>query len=226
MLTTRGLRPICWDEAAGCVAFTDGACRGNGRAGARAAFAAVITGGHFGRVILRGEVAPVAYELVDEGAPERGLRPAAAGVAPVAPSNNRGELLGVACALLALLRGRAAGRVELVSDSLLCIRTLLEWYPARLAAGTERELKNLDLLRVAWGLLGALRARAAVTLTHVRSHRPAPAAQAPAREHFLHRGNELADLHAGAPLAAGRGPPRYDVEILEAPPALCTLAPL
>jgi ribonuclease HI len=195
------------------VAFTDGACSLNGKPGASAAFAALVTGAQFGATVVRGRVSPTEYALIDEERPERGVR---AGGAAVAPSNNRGELLGIIYALLALLRGRAIGRVELVSDSKVSVNTLLEWLPARLEKKTERELKNYDLVMIAWRLLGRLRGQAAaVVLTHTRSHQPPPPAAAPIRERLVHRGNAVADEHAGLALGGAAGA----VEVLGGAPA-------
>jgi uracil-DNA glycosylase len=220
-LAAAGRRRVAWDNLAPAFAFTDGSCPLNGRPGARASFAALVTGGQFGAAaIVRGEVRPTEYAFVDEGDPERGLR---ATRAPATPSNNRGELLGIVYAFLALLRGRAVGRVEVISDSEISVNTLLDWLPARLKKGTERELKNYDLVMIAWRLLGLLRAQAAeVVLTHTRSHQKAPPASAPSRERFIHRGNAMADEHAA--LALKSGAPDYVVEVLDAPAVLRALA--
>jgi uracil-DNA glycosylase len=223
-LRAEGRRAIVWDNLAPVVAFSDGACSRNGKPGARASFAALVTGGQFGVSAVRGEVRPFEYAFADEADPERGVVPTDV---PAAPSNNRGELLGLAYCALALLRGCAAGRVELVTDSKISARTLDTWLPARLKKGTSHELKNLDLVMVAWRLLELLRARAAeVALTHVHSHRPAPPPDAPSRSRVLWLGNRRADAHAAAALAraAEREIPDYAVEVLGAPPVLAALA--
>ena len=109
--------------------------------------------------------------------------------------------MGIIYCLLGLLRGRALGRVEIISDSEISVKTLLEWLPNRLKKGTERELENFDLVSIAWTLLGRLRSQASVVvLTHTRSHQKAPPADAPSRERFVHRGNKMADQHADAAL--------------------------
>lgn len=209
-----GRRPIVWDALSPAVAFSDGACTRNGKPGARASFAALVTGAQFGAAVVRGVVCPAEYAFVDEDAPERGVR---ATEVFAAPSNNRGELLGVIHALLAFLRGGAVGPVELVSDSAISLNTLLDWLPVRLRKGTERELKNFDLVMLAWRLLELLRGRAAsVTLTHTRSHQKPPPATARVRERFVHRGNAMADEHATLALKNEN----YDVDVLNAPPAL------
>jgi ribonuclease HI len=175
------------------IVFTDGACTQNGRAGARASYAAT------GAVSVSGVVAPFEY------APELGFAP---GTTPAAPSNNRGELLGITHALLGLLRLSMAGMAaaaplttcEIISDSRISIMTLLEWLPARRAAGTAHKLRNLDLLTIAEALLAALRALRPVALTHVHSHRRAPPADAPARDHLIWAGNAAADTAATSAL--------------------------
>jgi ribonuclease HI len=153
--------------------------------------------------------------LPDAALPSLDVRPAA-GSERVAPTNNRGELLGVVHALLALLKGHARGPVEVFSDSEITVRTLLEWLPGRLAKGTERGLKNFDLVWIAWRLLEALRGRAAsVALTWVRAHQPRPPPEAGARALALWQGNALADRlaeraqAAAGPPAGGAAPPRW-----------------
>lgn len=180
------------------TAFTDGACSLNGAPGARAAFAAVIVGAGFDTAeVKRGQVRHTTYAFVDSGDPARGFRGT---MDHIAPSNNRGELLGIAYALLSLLQEGATGRIEIVTDSLISAQTLLQWLPDRLAKGTENRLKNLDLLMIAWRLLAALRKQAAsVGIAHVRSHQKAPQVSDPAYFHYY--GNRLADRHAARALA-------------------------
>jgi uracil-DNA glycosylase len=224
-LVAAGRRPVVWDNTARVVAFSDGACIRNGRLDARAGFAAVVAGGQFAGVVVRGEVRPTEYELRAAGGADAAdwrLCHVAGGAQPATPSNNRGELMGIIYCILVCLRGCAVGPVEIVSDSAVAIKTLTEWLPSRLAKNTERELKNFDLVWVAWQLLGALRAQAAsVTFTHVHSHRAAPPADAPTREKVLWAGNDTADKHAGAPLA---GAATFDVEVIGGPPVVAALA--
>ena len=217
-LEDAGQRRVAWCITDTVTAFTDGACTLNGRPGARASFAALVTGCQFGAgTVVRGGVAPVEYAFVDEADPERGVCETDR---PAAPSNNRGELLGIVYALLALLRGRAIGVVELVSDSNISVKTLREWLPARLAKGTAHELKNFDLVMIAWRLLAALRAQAvSVELTHTRSHQPPPPVWVHRRDQEIHQGNKMADEHASAAQGLGRA-----IEVLDAPPALRALA--
>ena len=220
-LAEKGARPIVWDNLVPVLAFSDGSCPLNGKEGARAGFAAVLVGGQFGRTTVWGEVRPAEYALADPKRPELGVKVAPGGAA-VAPSNNRGELMGIIYCFLGLLRGRALGRVEVVSDSEITVKTLTEWLPARLLKGTESELKNYDLVSIAWALLNALRAQAAaVVLTHTRSHQPRPPASAPPRDRFLWEGNDTADRHAALPLSAE---PSYAVSVESPFPALRRLA--
>ena len=172
-------------------AFTDGACSQNGRPGARAAFAAVVVNPAQGKAFaVKGLVAAAAYTL-------DGLALRADAAAPVPPSNNRGELLGMVHAFLSLLETGVGGDIEVVSDSNLCIQTLTAWLPARQKKGTAHELKNLDLVLIAAELLARLRARGAVAFRHVNSHVRFPAG-AGALERFLWAGNDAADRLAGA----------------------------
>jgi uracil-DNA glycosylase len=210
-----GRRAIVWDNRAPVVAFSDGSCPRNGAPGARAGFAAIITGGAMTRAasIIRGEVRPFMYEFVDDERPELGLQVTST---PAVPTNNRGELLGIIYCLLGALLGRAAGRFELVSDSKISVQTLLNWLPNRRRKGTAHELKNFDLVVIAERLLAQLRAATvAVALTHVNSHQRAPSARASARERFMWRGNDLADAHAAAALAGEVS--NFAVELINAP---------
>lgn len=207
------------------MVFADGAASKNGRAGAAAGYSAVLVGGPFGEsfatcTILSGPVAPRGYALADPLDPARGC---CLTEAPALPSNNRGELLGVVYGLLGLL---AAGvsRAELFSDSLITVRTLNEWLPARKRKRTEEQLANYDLVSIADRALSALREGGAeIVLTHVRGHQRDPG-PADARARSLWVGNGLADLHARepsrAPCPAGRAGDAAPVSALRGPPAL------
>ena len=175
--------------------FADGGCVGNGGRAPRAAFAAVLAGGPLaGELALSGPVANSAYEWA---AGDR-LMPAGGATAP---SNNRAELLAIIVGLGAALAIAGDARVEVVSDSLIAVRTLDEWLPARRRLGTETALANFDLVAAAERLLERARARGPVVLTHVAGHAPAPALGAPARARLLHAGNDAADRAASAAIA-------------------------
>jgi len=211
-----GRRPVKWDNLAPVVAFSDGSCSNNGKPDARASYAAVLIGGPFGKSILRGEVAPMEYELLHDAVPEQGLH--TRGGTLVAPSNNRGEYLGFIYCMIGAIRGRALGRVEIISDSKITVQTMLEWLPNRLKKGTERGLKNFDLVMVAWELLKRLRAQAAsVVITHTNSHKPKPPPSASDRERLIWGGNDQADKHAAEALPSE---PDYSVVVMDAPPVL------
>ena len=214
-LSAAGRRPICWDRNTEAVAYCDGACAANGRAGACAGFAAVFSGGPFGDcggahpTYVLGRVAPEAYALADERAPTGGLRLAGGAVAP---SNNRGELLGLIHVFQGLLRCARLGgvtRALIVSDSKISIQTFDDWLPARLRRGTARELKNFDLVWAGWLLYCELKTVCDVRLQHIRSHQAAPAADAPGYRFgtltvpaaAARAGNALADRLAGEAVA-------------------------
>jgi len=155
--------------------FADGACIRNGKPGAVAAWGVCARRGALTLCELAGRV------------------PGPRG------SNNRGELLGVGHALRLLKAlnadwpsGSGPLRAVVVSDSLITVRTLNEWYPTRLRKGTENEFKNLDLVAEAYGLLIEVRAAgAAVHVLHVRGHQRVGAVP-----EALRLGNERADALA------------------------------
>jgi ribonuclease HI len=176
-------------------AYTDGGCTANGRAGARASFAAAFVGGGADGARISGSVPPLEFALLAPEDPAQGFAPVAGRA--VLPSNNRGEYLAWCWALLILLRAGET-RAEIVSDCNLFIMTMTEWLPARRRKGTADRLKNFDLVTIGDALLAALRARGAdVALTHVNSHRPCPPDAPGARDWA---GNDLADRLATAAL--------------------------
>ena len=193
-------------------AFTDGACSKNGKPGARASYATVVATGddllrnRSGCTMSSGLVVNRPYRLVDAGAPERGAVACEEG--DVVASNNRGELLGIITALTVILgqvivaapAAAPSALYEIVSDSRISIMTLVEWLPKRRATNTVHKLKNMDLLTIAEAMLARAREFARIEFVHVNSHRQAPAATAPARDHVLWLGNMLADSLATAAL--------------------------
>lgn len=193
-LTGAGKPPIWWALDSPIFAFTDGSCPKNGAADAEAGFGVLIIGGHLGPTTVRGMVEPKEYSLIDTSAPELGFE--AAGRAAT-PTNNRGELLAFCWAMLALLRGRALGPIEIVSDSEISVKTLNEWLPNRRRKGTAHQLKNFDLIEIAETLLTALKSQAdSVTITHVEAaHDRAcpPKTEGGGRAACLWHGNRRAD---------------------------------
>lgn len=208
--------PIHWALDAPALVFTDGGCPKNGAADAEAGFGVLIVGGHLGQTTIRGLVQASAYSLVDPKVPEKGFTStvpnrAAAGSGSsgvITPTNNRAELAAFCWALLALLRGRVLGGIELVSDSKICVNTLTTWLPARRRKGTAHQLANFDLLVVAEALLAALKAQADVVLlthTHAAHDRPCPARNTAnyAQESCYWLGNAKADALAGSAVTDG-----------------------
>lgn len=182
-----------WNAGSPCRAFTDGSCSGNGKPHARAAFAVLFTGSHLDEYVIQGCVASHEYRLVENAEGESEIE---TNDSHVLPSNNRGELLAIIYAFAGLLAAKIAGPVEIVSDSEISVKTLLEWLPTRLKKNTHHELKNFDLVMIAWHLLCRLRERVPVKVTHVRSHQKEPAASASAEAKAFHRGNKLVDGYA------------------------------
>ena len=199
--------------------FVDGGCVGNGGRAPRASFAAVIVGAPLaGELTISGPVAGSEYawdtatgRLVD-------------GAARAAPSNNRAELLAIVAGLGAATVIAGSGRplpIELLSDSLISVRTLGEWLPARRRAGTETALANFDLVSAAETILVRARALTTVTVTHVPGHAAAPPAGAPPRARLLQAGNDAADRAATACLVA-----RSPLTVTASHPADAVLAEL
>ncbi len=221
-LVTAGAPRIVWDTHAPVFAFTDGGCSNNGYPSARASFAVVLAGGAFAGCVLRGELGAREYSFVDDAAPASGI--CTTGVA-ASPSNNRGEMMGLIYAFLALLRGKALGRVEVVSDSELCLNTLGEWLPTRLAKGTAHVLKNYDLVMIAWRLLNELRGQATeVVLTWTKGHAKG-AMPVGGHLQLLRVGNQKADEHCGGVLKMREdAPSRFQVEVQGGPAVVQRLA--
>lgn len=212
LLREHKLRPICWSPIAESFAFCDGACSRNGQTDAAAGFGVAWAGGASGGGRLCGRVEESKYALIDPARPQRGFQARAGPKKPA--TNNRGEYLGMCWALYGLLVSGTRGTAEVVSDSLLCVKTLTEWLPARRRKGTAHELENFDLVEIAEALLSALRGQAMmVVLTHVRSHQSAPA-EKQGREFLLWKGNSAADSLAAR---GAVGAPRHFV--CEGPPA-------
>jgi uracil-DNA glycosylase len=199
-LRERNLRDIDWDPLAYTIVFTDGSCPKNGDSDAEASFALGVLSGPLKHVWVAGRVAPQEYKLVDSNNLARGFKPVPETKA--VPTNNRGEYLAWCWALLLLLRGKVVGRTEIVSDSDLFIQTMKTWLPARRCKGTEKKLKNYDLIYIADALLHRLREgnvfkREGVKLTHTRSHQKRPPPTASSREQVLWIGNDMVDKEAG-----------------------------
>lgn len=170
-----------------CIVFTDGSCPKNGKPDARATFAVLLSGGVFRNTIVRGEIEPFEYEYVNGSMIPTNK--------PCKPSNNRGELFGLIYAFIYLLKAPMTVPIEVVSDSKICLQTLLVYLPKRLEQNTEEELKNYDLVKIAYALYRQI---PNIKLTHVNSHKKMPDASAPIREKLLHKGNDIVDRHAAA----------------------------
>lgn len=185
-----------------CLVFTDGACSSNGSVDAAAGYGIAFLGPAIGPGEphrIWGRVPAQEFALADPSDPGAGFAPTDVAATP---TNNRGEYLAACWGLLGLLRqarrrrqeGAAPAQYELVSDSNLFIRTITEWLPTRRRKGTERDLKNFDLIVVAEALSNALTAEGCpVKFTHERGHQKAPPESAEPRKKILHMGNDQAD---------------------------------
>ncbi len=198
LLGGRGKRPVEWSAWAPTRVFTDGACSGNGTRSASARFGLIFTSG------------PLAGSKIQGLVPGRGLRlerdALQCSADEMPPTNNRAEYLAVCAALLAHKLTESRGKLTIYSDSRLVIKTLTEWYPRRKAAGTEEELKNLDLVGIAVQLIEEIRASrpnlqadmpegaATVRFIHVHSHEKEP--ERGSEAYFAWAGNNAADTLA------------------------------
>jgi ribonuclease HI len=171
------------------IAFCDGGCTGNGKSNARASFATiVVTPTEITEIY--GSVIDREYTLVDDHLQTTDTH--------VNPSNNRGEMLAIIHTLLELLKYADAAadaaantaKFEVISDSQICLNTLLSWLPTRLAKGTEKELKNFDLVMIAWKIYNKF--AGTCKLTHTKGHLKKPISNS-IRDRMIFEGNNRVD---------------------------------
>ena len=189
-------KKIIWNNSYRNFAFTDGGCIKNGKSNAVASFSALIEG-----ATIRGLVKPYEYKFIDENDLERGICNTEV---KIVPTNNRGEILGLIYGFLGLLIEGSCGEINIWSDSKICVNTLLTWLPNRIKKGTEKELKNYDLVMIAWKLLELLRKQAiTVNIHHINSHTKEPPATAKKIDKFVWKGNHMADRNSTIALSEG-----------------------
>jgi uracil-DNA glycosylase len=193
------IRRIHWSPIEKTLFFTDGACTGNGKSHATAGFGLVIDGGTVGGMRLSGPVQKYKYLLRD-------MQLAIDKKECIAPSNNRGELLGIIYAYLVIIHAHYYGDLTIVSDSRYAIESVKTWYAARKKKGTENELKNLDLLEIAAALQSKI--TTPINYHHINSHTEAPTDE---KEKVLWKGNQIADT------LAVKGVQSSSIEITKAP---------
>jgi uracil-DNA glycosylase len=126
------------------------------------------------------------YALMDEPAgPRIQCFSSSADGSAFPPTNQRGELMGLALTLCELVRARVRGDVEIISDSEYTVKMILEWLPSRRrkdsAAGGAGEkgvagLKNPDIIAICETLFLRLKALTGdrVEIRWVKAHRPSP----------------------------------------------------
>lgn len=132
--------------------FTDGGCTKNGKVNARAAYAMLIH-----EQIYTGYVLPYKY-LLDDNNVLRFDKSVS-----IAPSNNRGELLGIIMGMLMMKQGEYI----LYTDSMISVKTINEWYIKREKNNTLHEFKNIDLLTI---MMKLYRQHSNITCVHIRGH--------------------------------------------------------
>ena len=195
-------------------AFSDGGCINNGKKNAIASYCAILIDGKT-KNIKKGLVMPNKYilNLPIEGTSDS-IEDTSVSIEDtsilsiddtikIAPSNNRGELLGIIyCFIQLYLKTLDANfiptKVELYSDSLICIKTFNIWLPSRKKKNTAHELKNFDLIQIADILLTEIKIKyTAITILHVKSHQKKPISGGN-KTLFIWLGNQLADTECGA----------------------------
>ena len=189
--------------------FTDGGCVNNGKKNAKGSFSSIFIDG-VERRIIRGMVYPYKYYLNDEnftfdesGRLNSALLPTSILLTDtnvrIAPSNNRGELLGIIYSFVQLLNSAntvdvSNNTVEVYSDSEISVKTFNIWLPDRRKKNTAHQMKNLDLLIIAEYLLDELNKKyKLVKLIHTYSHQDRPLESEGKRKLFVWLGNQFAD---------------------------------
>lgn len=194
LLEAASIRSPVWLELP-TLAACDGGCTGNGSKDARAGYGLTILTGPLRGLKVYGPVRPHLYRWVDENEPLQGFHADETTSQP--PTNNRGEYLAACYLMLSLARAGLTQPVEIVSDSQLFIRTMTEWLPNWRQKSIAHTKKNYDLVVLAEKLLQKLQSRAAVTLTHRKSHEAEPERYPMTvhsrREWSLWKANDVAD---------------------------------
>lgn len=153
--------------------FTDGGCTANGRENSKASFASyfiktndMVSISNKEKFIIRG------YVLSFEYAYDENTNNIYITTQYIKPSNNRGELLAIIHALLYIIDNidKYNEKITIYSDSLICVRTINEWYDKRLKKGTINEFKNFDLIKILMNLVNKLKRRINIEIKHVKSH--------------------------------------------------------
>jgi ribonuclease HI len=147
------------------IAAFDGGCIRNGKRNAKASYGVFLRTPEEDKRV-NGVVNPCKYVYEDEHVTTQMWE-------PVAPTNNRGEFLGLITALWYLLSERGAD-ITIVSDSTYCLRTMTDWLPNWKKKGTAESRLNYDLIKIADDFLAEVKKNNKVKLQHVRSHQKAP----------------------------------------------------
>lgn len=91
----------------------------------------------------------------------------------VAPTNNRGELMGILIALYYLHASNIQEPVTILTDSLYSINCIKKWYPSWKSKNNFYGKKNLDLLKIIDTLVENLNSsNKQFELEHINSHMP------------------------------------------------------
>jgi uracil-DNA glycosylase len=172
----QGLPRIDWNPAPRHVAYTDGACAGNGKGiFARAGYACYFAKGTYASTVKYGKIAP-----------------AIVGTDMVYGTNQRGEGLGIVTALETVLEKKGTADLTIVTDSKFWIEMVETYMPNWERKGTDfKSKKNSDITIKLHDLVKRFEDVGTLELIHVASHDKDPSAP---RDHVA--GNRIADKYA------------------------------
>jgi ribonuclease HI len=167
------------------IIFTDGGCINNGKKNAKAAFAV-----YMNNIIIRGYVIPNEYILQCNNNISLKCNDIF-----IPPSNNRGELLAIIYAFIEIITNNTINEeITLYSDSIICVKTINEWYTNRLNNGTLNRFKNLDLINIMMNLYDIIKKNNNISIVHIRGHQKVTKVNNN-EEIKLINGNNIVDLY-------------------------------
>jgi len=189
------LTPINWNLNEDIKVFTDGSCSGNGKTAEKAHAQygiyfshGYITGKYYGRV------APYTLDRATMKCTEE----------MIAPSNNRGEMLGIIWTLRIIAEHGFIANTTIVTDSGYC-KDIMEdggYLDNWINKNIVEEKKNPDLMWILYDYREKVKKLGKLTIVHVKSHQSLKGIDITSEEYENIVGNEIADqlAHNEVPL--------------------------